>query len=1127
MRITVTQILLAISFSCVTFANHVEAQILDKPISISVENLEVGQILRLIQKQTHVKFVYSPSAIQVERKVSVHVLNKKLGETLDEIFLPLEIHYKVINDHIVLFKPDEKLGQSEEQPLNPEDWIQFIVDGKVLDENGEGLPGVSVILKGTNLGTSTDADGSFHLGIPDDKSNGILVFSFVGYQSSEINIDHRTSINVQLTPDITSLQEVTVVGFGEQRKISIVGANSSVKVSELKQPVANIGTMLAGRVSGIVQVQRTGEPGRDAANIWIRGLPSWPQYGGVSPLILVDGVERSLDNIDPQDIESFNILKDASATAVYGMRGANGVILINTKSGKPGKTKIDFNYTQGITTFTQVPELADGPTFMKLTNEARTTRDRAPQYSQLQIDKTTTGEDPFVYPNVDWFKEVFNETAGNRRINLNASGGVEKAKYYVSLAYYNEEGFFKTDGLEKYNSTTKFSRYNFTSNIDFDLTRSTHFDLGVQGYVSNANYPGEASENVFGQIMETSPVIYPVMYPGGLVPGSEVNGSFRNPYADITQRGYRNQFRNQIYSNVRVTQDLGFITKGLSATSMFSFDALNRHDINRTKRKDTWYINATAPRNPDGTLNLYRSFTSSNVTLAYDRTTSSNRRFYTESAINYNRTFGNHVVTGMVLYNQNDLTVVRDKADPEDTFTNSIPFRNRGTAGRATYAYNDRYFAEFNFGYNGSENFAPNKRYGFFPSYAIGWLASEENFFSPLRNALQFMKFRFSDGLVGISGGGRRFGYLTILDNVGRPGYTYGKQGNQESYGGIEISDYGVNVGWATAHKTNLGIDIRTLRDKVSLTVDLWKEKRSDVFLPRGGVPDYVGLYNAPWGNLGIIKNQGIDVALETYDMEMGKASLQLRGSFNYNKDKVIENDQPQQLYPWLDARGTNVLAYWGFQAEGLFESQDEIDNHAKQPWGDVRPGDIKYKDMNGDGLIDNSDQVKIGIGDVPRITYGFGFTMTWNNFNVGAFFQGTAQADRRISGLGIQPFSGPGGAGNVFAVATDRWTVENPNPNAMYPRLTHGSENSNNIQASSWWVRDMSFLRLKTFELGYTIPGRTFSSIGITNARIYMMGVNLLTFSKFKLWDPELNTSNGTRYPNVKTVSVGVNVSF
>ncbi|MFZ6012929.1 MAG: TonB-dependent receptor, partial [Bacteroidota bacterium] len=1017
MKITITQFIVAITFTCATLARHVDAQVLDKEISLSVNHMEIRQILRQIQKQAEVKFVYSPSAIGVDRKISVHVTNEKLSEILDDVLRPLDIHYKVINDHIILFRKENNSSSALPSELNEEHWAEFMIEGSVSDETGVGLPGVSVVVKGTSLGTTTDSNGLYRLLVPDEYSTGTLVFSFVGYQPTEVSIQRQSKINVQLTPDVTSLNEVVVVGFGEQRKISVVGANSSVRVAELKQPVANIGTMLAGRVSGIVQVQRSGEPGRDAANIWIRGLSSWPQYGGVSPLILVDGIERSLDNLDPQDIESFNILKDASATAVYGMRGANGVILITTKSGKPGKTKIDFNYNQGITSFTRVPDLANGPTFMQLTNEARTTRGESPIFTDEQIAKTASGEDPFVYPNVDWFREVFNRSAANRRVNLNASGGVDKAKYYVSLAYYDEEGFFKTDGLEQYNSTTRFSRYNFTSNIDFDLTRTTHLDLGIQGFISNANYPGELSENVFGQIMETSPVAYPVMYPGGLVPGREVNGSFRNPYADITQRGYRNQFRNQVYSNVRATQQLDFITKGLSFTSMFSFDAWNRHDINRTKRKDTWFVNPNAPRHADGTLNLNRTFSSTNVTLGYGRVTASNRRFYTESALNYNRTFGKHIVTGMLLYNQTDFTNVVPSDVPAtnqdgDNFTNSIPYRNRGLAGRATYSYNDKYFVDVNFGYNGSENFAPDRRYGFFPSYAVGWLLSEENFFAPVRDYVQFLKFRFSDGLVGISGGGRRFGYITLLSNESRPGYTYGQQGTQQTFGGIEITDYGVDVGWANARKTNLGIDLNTWNSRLSLTVDLWRERRTDVFLPRGVVPDYAGLYNAPWGNLGIVDNKGIDVGLEAYDITFGKTNWQLRGSFNYNRDEVIENDQPEQPYPWMERRGSNVLAYWGYVAEGLFESQQDIDNHADQrTFGDIRPGDIKYRDMNGDGIIDNSDQIKIGTGDVPRITYGFGFTVNWKNFDLGAFFQGTAQADRRISGMGALPFSGVSGA--------------------------------------------------------------------------------------------------------------------
>jgi len=1132
MRVTIAQAILSIMFTCAVLASDVEAQILDKDVSVSFDNTEVKHILRHLQKQAQVKFVYSPTAIQINRRISIHLSHKKLGEVLDEMLPPLGIHYEVKDDHIVLFKKaDKNANGSNGQTSIPEtdDVMQRTVTGKVTDENNEGLPGVSVIIKGTNIGSTTDAAGDFSLVVPTEHENGIMVFSFVGYQSREIGLQARTNINVQLQPDINALQEVVVVGFGEQRKISLVGAHSTVDVTQLKQPVANMGTMLAGRLAGIVQVQRNGNPGQDNADIWIRGLSTWPGQGA-RPLVLVDGVERSLDNIDPQDIESFSIMKDASATAVYGVRGANGVILIKTRSGRAGKTELDFNYNQGVTSFTRIPEMADGPTYMKLANEALTTRGNAPKFSQEQIDRTASGEDPFVYPDVNWMKEVFNPSAANRRVNVNATGGGDKAVYYVSLAYYNEEGFLKTDGIEQYNATTKFTRYNFTSNLTLDITPTTKLDLGVQGYVSNANYPGIDAGDAFQQAMWVTPIDFPVMYPGGLVPGRNPNGDQRNPYADVTQRGYRNQFRNQTYSNARLTQKLDFLVKGLSFTSMFSFDAWNSHDINRIKRKDTWFVDVNNPRNADGTLNLFRTYSSPQVTLGYSRGVGGNRRFYTESSLNYNTTIGKHYVTGMMLFNQNDYT---NSSPFPDNFTNSIPFRNRGIAGRATYSYSDKYFAEFNFGYTGSENFAPNKRYGFFPAYGVGWIASDEAFFAPARDVIQFLKFRFSDGLVGsgtISANPsnlRRFGYLTFVSE-GRPGYLYGKPGNLLARSGIEITDYGTDVTWSTSRKTNLGIEIRTLRETVSLNVDLWKEHRTGIFLQRGSVPDIVGLSSVPWANLGTVDNKGIDVNLEVYEIKPGpNVQLTMRGNFNYNRDEIIENDQPPQAHPWLDARGSNVLAYWGYIAEGLFESDAEVASHAVQPFGDVRAGDIKYRDMNEDGTIDAKDIVQIGIGDVPRVTFGAGFNFTWKNLGFGAFFQGVRQADRMISGLGIWPFIGDGGTGNVYSIATDRWTEENPDPGAFYPRLSYGSGNINNYQSSSWWVKDISFTRLKTAEISYSVPSHLIQKLRMSQARIYAMGVNLLTFSKFKLWDPELNTSNGTRYPLVKTVSVGVNVTF
>ncbi|MDT3405305.1 SusC/RagA family TonB-linked outer membrane protein [Mucilaginibacter terrae] len=1108
-------------------AATVEGQVLNTKVSIDISEVKLDDAISKISNASGVKFTYNGTIVNSGIKVSAHAKGLALSTVLDELLKHTPFVYKAIDDEIIITTGKRIATYSA---------MQRILTGKVTDERGQPLPGASVKVKGSDRGAITDAKGNYQVQVNDESE--VLVFTFIGYKTKEIVALGVKTLDVQLEPNPENeLKEVAVVAFGTQRKVSIVGAQSSVKVSELKQPVANITNVLAGRLAGVVAVQRSGEPGATASDIWIRGISSFNTSG---PLVLIDGVTRGdnvsgtslLNNIDPEDIESFTVLKDASATAVYGVRGANGVILIQTKKGVAGKPAINFNYYEGISTFTRLPEMADGETYMNLVNEALTTRGRTPKYSNEYIQRTINKTDPLLYPDVDWFDAVFNKHSRNRHGNLNITGGVPSAKYFVSTGYYEETGLLKTDDLAQYNSTLKYSRYNFTSNLNLEITKSTKLDLGVQGFVSNRNAPAISSSDIFSQAMTIPPVEFPIMYPGNRIPGRSANGDQRNPYADLTRRGYANSFNNQIFSNIRLTQDLSVLTKGLTFSTMFSVDVTSGRNITRTKREPTYFPNADKPYNDDGTLNLERTYDGDGNYLKFSNNSFLGRKYYTESSLNYDRTFGSHRVGGLLLYNQEDRTNAIGSSDQgtnvaNNQFINSIPYRLRGIAARATYSYKDRYFAEFNMGYNGSENFVPTRRYGFFPAFGIGWIPSQEKFFEPLKNIITYFKVRYTNGYAGEDlNGARRFAYIDIL-NDNASGYGFGNNG-QTNFSGISIQDYAVDVTWSKSHKQDLGIELKTLNDKLSLTVDFFKEHRTGIFLRRGAVPSYVGLVQSPYGNLGVVDNKGVEASLQN-DITIGNVGLNVRGSITYNKDKAIENDQPTPTYPWMDARGTNVLAQFGYIAEGLFKNQQEIDNSAVPGAREnILPGDIKYRDLNNDGVINAYDVTRIGRGDIPAIVYGFGLNVSYKNFNLGGFFQGTAQAQRYISGKAIQPFSTDGGISNAYAIATDRWTPENPDQNAMYPRLAYGdAANANNTLTSSWWIKDASFIRLKTAEFGYTFPKTAFRKIGVKSARIYMMGYNLITISKFKLWDPEINTGNGTTYPNIKTLSLGINAQF
>lgn len=993
------------------------------------------------------------------------------------------------------------------------------ISGLVRDETGNVISDVSVQVKGTTTGTITDAKGEFNI---QAGRMDTLVFSSIGYELLQVAILNERVIYVTLKGQINTENAVVIVGFGKQRKISVVGAQSTVNAEELKMPVSNITTLLAGRLSGVIGVQRGGQPGRSGSDIWIRGIST---FGGGSsaPLILVDGVERSINNLDPEDIASFTVLKDAAGTAVYGARGANGVILVTTKQGKVGKPAVNLDFSQGLSQFTQIPQMADAKTYMEAANESFTTRGKPAKYSQDYIDKTLSGADPELYPNVDWFDALFKKTGSIRRANVNVVGGSEFLKYYSSVSYYDESGLLKTDNLQNYNSDMRFRRFNVTTNATMNITKTTKMDIGIRGFFSNINQPSVDATDIFGSAMSTTPTEYPLEYTGGFVPGKNPNGGYRNPWADLTRRGYSTQFDNEMNSNLRLTQDFGFWLKGLTATSMFSFDANNEKTINRSKREDTFFPDPNNPRNPDSSLNLVRTYVGSGNYLSYSRNNNGARRFYWESALNYDNTFGKSRVGGLMLF------YTDDKSDEfAGDFTGSIPERYLGLASRITYSYDDRYFIEGNLGYNGSELFAPKNRYGTFPAFGVGWVVSNEKFFEPVKNAISYLKFRYSDGETGIGSiNGRRFAYLTLVAD-GQDGYQYGS-GFNNYISGINVTDYGSDVYWATSRKQDLGVEVKVLKDRLSLIVDLFKDRSSGIFIRRTSLPLFLGLTNLPFGNLGITKNKGIDGTLE-YNGNIGQVRLNVRGNFTFNKDVLVDNDLPPQKYPWMEGRGRNILARFGYIAEGLFQSQAEIDASAVP--GDksiVKPGDIKYRDLNGDGLINNYDRTYIGRGDVPSTVYGFGATIGYKAFSLGFLFTGQSGADIRLSGDAINPFANGAGITNVYSNIGDRWTEANPRQDVFYPRLANGeADNYNNTLESTWWTRKADFLRLKTVELNYSVPKQLYHR-AFKNATVYLQAFNPLTFSKFKFWDLEstINAGNGTRYPNIKSYSLGISLNF
>ena len=1070
-------------------------------ITISVQNVPMKEVFAMIEQQCDYSFIYRNDILDASHLVSLNVTKQTIENTLKILFAGTQNTWEISGHQIVIGKASATENGNKEKNTK-----LSRVTGTIRAANGELLIGATVWSKTRpTVGTASDINGKYLLDVYPDE---VLEFSYVGYKSQDVPVSGRGIIDVELQPNDAILDAVEVVGYGVQKKISVIGSQQTIKAGDLKTPVANLTQGLIGRVSGLVSVQRTSEPGFDDAEIYIRGISTLTASMS-TPLTLVDGVPRSFANVDPEDIESFTILKDASATAVYGVRGANGVIIINTKSGMKGSPKFSVRYTEGFTKPTKITDFVDGAVYMEMSNEASTTRGGNRLYSREVIEKTRSGEDPYLYPNVDWMKEILRDFSRNRSANINIQGGSDKAVYYIGLAYYDEDGMYKDTKLADYNSNTFFRRYNATTSLTLNPFRSTEIKLGIQGYLANANYPAASQSTIFSSAYFTPPTYIAPMYPDGKL--GAFSGGDLNPVAQLGATGYANQWRSQIYSNLRVTQQL---YKGLSITGMFSFDTYNYTSNRFTKSPNTYHATG---RDANGNL-LFEQTRQGTENLAYGLSAKGDRTIYLEAALNYKNTFGRHDVSGMLLFNQSD--EINTKATNVEE---ALPYRFRGLSGRFTYSFDNRYFGEFNFGYNGSENFAPDKRYGFFPSFGLGWVISNEPFFEGATDIIQYLKLRGTWGQVGNSQiSGRRFAYLATVTDNGSTSYNFGKNMDQ-NYGTTAINEYAVDVSWEVADKTNIGLDMRLLNNKLSLQVDLFKESREGIYLRRKSIPSYFGMINNPYGNIGKVENKGIEVALN-YANTWGDWSLSVMGNYSFNRNKVLEDDSTA-AYPWQSTIGNKVGQRFGLVALGLFESKEEIAASPVQT-GDTRPGDIKYKDINGDGLINEYDEVPIGWGNVPEIIYGVGFSVGWKNLSLTAMFQGAAHVDAMLSGEGVLPFAQGSGRGNLLSNITDRWTEQNPRQDAFYPRLSIGTINMN-YEKSTWWLKNTSYLRLKNVELSYTLPDRWMKHIRLENARIFIQGVNLLTFSPFDIWDVELGDGRGAAYPNISSASLGLSFNF
>ncbi len=993
------------------------------------------------------------------------------------------------------------------------------VTGVVVDAKDKmPIVGASIWIKNTTTGVVTDLDGKFKINV--DRTSNVLQISYIGYKSVEVLINGKTNFNIELSEESERLQEVVVSGSATQQRQSITGAISNVEPARLKVAGApKVSTLLAGQVAGVVSLTRSGEPGA-GSEFYIRGIASFA--GSNNPLVLVDGVERDMNLIDTEDIASFSVLKDASAAALYGMRGANGVIIITTNRGQAGKPKVRANAEFGLSQPTFVPKLANSAQWAEMYNEASGTN----YYSEAAIQKYASGEDTDLYPNENWFNRLYKPFSDNKRIGVNISGGNDFTRYYISGAYYNESSIFKqADDIYGYQSSPEFNRFNFRANVDVNLSKSTVVNLDLSNIYEKTFGPGTTVNDIWTSVFLTSPNVMPYQYSDGTISGPPTaTGGGANPWNQLVHSGYRENFWNNAQARVGLTQELDFITKGLKFSFQFSFDNRNNTSITRSKTPTHFYANS---RDVNGNLIFGPAVVQGNESLGYSRTVSGNMTNSLESVLSYRKRFAEkHDLNAMFMYSHNQK--LNTNADNQ---VSSIPNKYQGLAARFAYGFDNKYFIETNLGYNGSENFAPGYRFGFFPSISAGWVVSQEEFMRPLENTLSYLKLRGSYGMLGNDGiQGRRFIYMaTIVE--GREfwfGDTRGVGGKSLREGDPE----NLAVSWETAHKYNFGVELELFR-KLKLNLDVFQENRDGIFIQRESLPALVGLTNRPFTNVGKALSRGFDGTLE-YTQKVGQLMLTSRVVYSFSRNKILDNDQPDYMYKYQNRIGKPISQRFGLVALGVFESEEEIAASPEQKFGPYRVGDIKYKDVNGDGFVDDFDQVAIGKTTVPEITYGIGGTASWKGIELNLLFSGVGNTNFHLGGSSIYAFNQDNMQRSAFNedLYYKSWKTTNTveqNANAIYPRMSIGGQagSNNNQKTSTYWLRDGSFMRLDNLELAYNLPTKLTKKVFLSSARVFFTGRNLVTFSPFKLWDPVRANGDGSGYPPNRSYLFGIQTSF
>ena len=1136
-----------ILFLCL-FCVQVFAQSGSEKINVNFKNIPLKEALPMIEKAAPGwLFSYDATTVDLSQKVSLIANGKELRLAMRDLVASTNLEFTLDGNRIVLTVNDNKVIAKKGAAKK--------VSGIVKDENGEPVIGATVLIKGTVNGVVTDIDGKYSI---QTHVGDLLEFSYIGYNSVEQRVKDKGVINVTLAESNVKLDDVVVVGYGTQKKESVSSSVNTVKPAEFAVPARNLSTMLAGQVAGVIAIQRSGEPGNDDASFWIRGQSSYA--GGTSPLVLVDGVPRSMNDIDTDEIETFTVLKDAAATAVYGSEGANGVVLITTKRGRAQKTIVSFNAQYSVATPTRMPELMPSYDYLSMWNEASWNEAGNPDwdnylatnapYSAETLAKYRSGEDTDLYPNSIWTDLLSNHTQ-NQRYTINFRGGSEKTKFFVSGAFYDEKGIFKSNPLEDYDANIGLKRYNLRSNVDMDITKTTKLSVDMSGQYKTQNNPGNSSDQIWKHIVLFPTHLVPFTWSDGTAAAIESDADGRyNPYTLLNYSGYSKTWSAALQTKATLKQKLDFITQGLSIQGSISFDANFSSGMKRSMSPDKYSLVSKE----DGVLNKKLVSTGSPLSDVGYSSSAGTKKIYIEAQLNYARTFNKlHDVTGLLVYNQKETQYQGSNTTAGKVTVGGLtllPYRKQSVVARATYAFDGRYVIEGSFGMTGSENFDKGHRWGIFPSASVAWNMHSEKFMQKesVANIINKLRLRASWGMTGNDNGSGRFVYRETLgsNSITNPlGLTGGANGGTtNSYTGLVESRFASpNLTWEKERKINAGFDLGLFRGRIDITADYFTNRRTDILVTRNTIPTATGFRLNPTQNFGITTNKGFDASL-TFKHNIGKDwKISARGNVTYAENKIIERDEIPQAYPWMAQTGNSIGVNKIYIADGLFTNQDFIitqnengsynyklkDGIASYA-SDVKPGDIKYQDLNSDGKIDEND-MSYWNGtkpNNPQLVYGFGLNVQYKGFYAGAFFQGVARASVNLKANTSYfiPFVNGRDQSSARIDAADHWSATDPNnQNVLYPRL-HTNKYDNNVLESTWWYRSGSFLRLKNVEFGYQFDKKIAQKMRMQNLRIYVQGTNLAVWDKIKMWDPEIGNS-GAKYPLNSTWTVGLDVTF